>query len=504
MWWREAVVYQIYPRSFADASGDGVGDLEGLRSRLKYLEWLGVDALWLSPIYRSPMADFGYDVADYCDVDPLFGDLATFDALRAEAHSRGLRVLLDWVPNHTSDQHPWFVESRSSRDSPKRSWYRWRDGTPEKPPNNWPAAFGGGPAWTWDEGTEQWYLHTFLPEQPDLNWDEPEVVAAMHDVLRFWMDRGVDGFRADVVHLIGKDPALPDLATIDPAARHLMVVGKHDFHGTHELLRGIRGVLEEYPERMMVGEVNLSETALIAPYLGEDDELNLAFDFESLFVPWEAGAWRERIAHVEEIMGERWPTWVFSNHDQPRIRTRLGGSEARARAALVMVLTLRGTPFLYAGEELGLEDALVPPDRVVDPGGRDGCRAPIPWTADDPHGWPAEPWLPWPPDPGARSVEAQRTEPSSFLHLAHAVLAARRRSAALRTGTLRLLADAPEGVLAYERAADDEHRRVWVNFGPGAVELPSGWAAELRTDEESAGGNAAPLSADAAAILRPQ
>jgi alpha-glucosidase len=504
MWWREAVVYQIYPRSFADASGDGVGDLEGLRARLEYLEWLGVDALWLSPIYRSPMADFGYDVADYCDVDPLFGDLATFDALLEAAHSRGLRVLLDWVPNHTSDQHPWFVESRSSRDSPKRSWYRWRDGAPDTPPNNWPAAFGGGPAWTWDEGTEQWYLHTFLPEQPDLNWDEPEVVAAMHDVLRFWMDRGVDGFRADVVHLIGKDPALPDLAAIDPAARHLMVVGKHDFHGTHELLRGVRGVLEEYPERMMVGEVNLSETALIAPYLGEDDELHLAFDFESLFVPWEAGAWRERIAHVEEIMGERWPTWVFSNHDQPRIRTRLGGGEARARAALVMVLTLRGTPFLYAGEELGLEDAVVPPDRVVDPGGRDGCRAPIPWTADDPHGWPAEPWLPWPPDPGARSVETQRAEPSSFLHLAHAVLTARRASTALRNGGLRLLDDAPDGVLAYERAADDEHRRVWVNFGPGAVELPTGWEAELRTDEAAAGGEAAALSADAAAILRPQ
>jgi alpha-glucosidase len=501
MWWREAVVYQIYPRSFADASGDGIGDLEGLRSRLEYVEWLGGDAVWLSPIYPSPMADFGYDVADYCDVDPLFGDLATFDALVEEAHSRGLRVLLDWVPNHSSDRHPWFVESRASRDSPKRSWYRWRDGTPDAPPNNWPAAFGGGRAWTWDEPTGQWYLHTFLPEQPDLNWDEPQVVEAMHDVLRFWMDRGVDGFRADVVHLIGKDPALPDLSDIDPETGHLTVVGRHDFEGTHELLRDIRGVLEEYPERMMVGEVNLTGTALIAPYLGEDDELHLAFDFESLFVPWVAAAWHERIAHVEEIMGERWPTWVFSNHDQPRIRTRLGGSEARARAALVMVLTLRGTPFLYAGEELGLEDAVVPPERVVDPGGRDGCRAPIPWTADDHHGWPAEPWLPWPPEPGARSVEAQRADPSSFLHLARAVLSARRASAALRSGGVRLLDDAPEGVLAYERAAGEERRQVWVNFGPGAVELPRGWEAELRTDGATGGGE---LDADAAAIPRPR
>ena len=334
MWWQESVVYQIYPRSFADASGDGVGDLEGLRGRLGHLRSLGADALWLSPIYRSPMADFGYDVADYCDVDPLFGDLATFDALLADAHARDIRVLLDWVPNHTSDQHPWFVESRASRDSPKRDWYRWHDGTPDRPPNNWPAAFGGGPAWTWDEATEQWYLHTFLPQQPDLNWDNPEVVEAMHDVLRFWLDRGVDGFRADVVHLIGKDPALPDIPETDIVGSHLDVVGTHDYQGTHALLRGIRAVLDEYGgDRMIVGEVNLTRTELIAPYLGDSDELHLAFDFESLTVPWEAGAWRARIAHVEEVMGERWPTWVFSNHDQPRMRTRLGGSEARARAA---------------------------------------------------------------------------------------------------------------------------------------------------------------------------
>jgi alpha-glucosidase len=500
MWWRDAVVYQIYPRSFADASGDGVGDLDGLRAHLDHLRWLGVDALWLSPIYRSPMADFGYDVADYCDVDPLFGDLATFDALLDEAHGRGLRLLLDWVPNHTSDQHPWFVESRSSRDSPKRSWYRWRDGTPERPPNNWPAAFGGGPAWTWDGRTEQWYLHTFLPQQPDLNWDNAEVVAAMHDVLRFWMDRGVDGFRADVVHLIGKDPALPDVVELNPLGGHLSIVGSHDYAGTHELLRGIRRVLDEYPGRMMVGEVNLSETSLIAPYLGHDDELNLAFDFASLFVPWDAAAWRARIEHVESIMGERWPTWVLSNHDQPRIRTRLGGSEARARAALILVLTLRGTPFLYAGEELGLEDANVPPARVVDPGGRDGCRAPIPWTVGDGHGWPAEPWLPWPPEPSRRSVEAQRADPSSFLHLARAALGARRGSDALRRGTLRLLDDAPDGVLAWERASGDDRRRVWVNFGPHMVQLPGDWQAELRTD----GGEAGPLAADAAAILRPR
>jgi alpha-glucosidase len=498
MWWRDAVVYQIYPRSFADASGDGIGDLDGLRARLDHLRWLGVDAVWLSPVYRSPMADFGYDVADYCDIEPLFGDLATFDALLAQAHERGLRVLLDWVPNHTSDQHPWFLESRSSRESPKRSWYRWRDGSPDTPPNNWPTAFGEGPAWTWDEATEQWYLHTFLAQQPDLNWDEPEVVAAMHDVLRFWLNRGVDGFRADVVHLIGKDPTLRDLPTAQLAEGHHGVVSMHDFAGTHQLLRGIRHVLEEHPGSMMVGEVNLTRTELIAPYLGDDDELHLAFDFESLWVPWEAAAWRARIAHVESVMGRRWPTWVFSNHDQPRIRTRLGGSEARARAALVLLLTLRGTPFLYAGEELGLEDAVVPPERVVDPGGRDGCRAPIPWTTAPDHGWPFDPWLPWPPEPGARSVEAQRGDPGSMLQLARAILALRRASPALHRGGLELLDDAPDGVLAYERSDCGDRRRVWINFATAPAALPEGWVAELATADAGDG-----LPPDAAAVLRP-
>jgi alpha-glucosidase len=322
----------------------------------------------------------------------------------------------------------------------------------------------------------------------------------MHDVLRFWLDRGLDGFRADVVHLIGKDPALPDIPDTDIVGSHLDVVGTHDYHGTHELLRGIRAVLDEYPgERMMVGEVNLTKTELIAPYLGRSDELHLAFDFESLAVPWEAGAWRARIAHVEEVMGERSPTWVFSNHDQPRMRTRLGGSEARARAAVLMLLTLRGTPFLFAGEELGLEDARVPPERVVDPGGRDGCRAPIPWTKAPDHGWPADPWLPWPPEPGARSVEAERADQGSVLHLARAALALRRDSAALRCGGLELGDDAPDGVLAYERRAGDDRRLVWVNFAAAPAPLPEGLVVELATAETDDG-----LPPDAAAVLRPR
>jgi alpha-glucosidase len=275
-------------------------------------------------------------------------------------------------------------------------------------------------------------------------------------------------------------------------------VGSHDYEGTHHLLRGIRDVLDSYPDgRMMVGEINLTETALIAPYVA-DDELNLAFDFASLRVAWEAGAWRGRIVHVQEIMGPRWPTWVFSNHDQPRIRTRLGGVDARARAALVMLLTLRGTPFLYAGDELGLEDAEIPPDRVVDPGGRDGCRAPIPWAAGEGHGWPADPWLPWPPNPSQRSVETQRGDPRSMLTLSRTALDLRRASPALRGGTIELLDDAPAGVLAYERAAGDDRRRVWINFGPRPAALPQGWRAQLRTDDSDG-----PLAPDAAAVMAP-
>jgi len=329
-WWKTAVFYQIYPRSFCDASGDGVGDLEGVRRHLDHLVWLGVDALWLSPFYRSPMRDFGYDVADHCAVDPLFGTLADFDRLLAEAHARGLRVLVDWVPNHTSDQHPWFVESRASRASRRRGWYVWRDGSPDRPPNNWRAAFTNGPAWTWDAATRQWYLHLFLPEQPDLDWSHPEVGAAMHATLRFWLDRGVDGFRMDVIHLIGKDPALPDV----PAERAAIpACALHDDPRTHPLLRRIRRVLEEYPgERVMLGEVALPWTEKVAGYYGEGDELHLAFNFAPLFAPWEAAAWRARVGEVAACFDPRaaWPTWALSNHDNRRQRTRYG-SEARAR-----------------------------------------------------------------------------------------------------------------------------------------------------------------------------
>jgi alpha-glucosidase len=475
MWWRDAVVYQIYPRSFADGNGDGIGDLAGLRSRLEHLAWLGIDAIWLSPIFRSPMADFGYDVADHCDIDPVFGTLADADALVAEAHDLGIRVLLDWVPNHTSDQHPWFRE--------RPDYYVWRDGGPDGgPPNNWVRAFPfppALPAWTRDEATGRWYLHLFLPEQPDVDWENPALEAAMHDVLRFWLDRGVDGFRADVIHCIGKDPTLPDdppdVAGIPHCALNRQA-------RTHDLLRGIRAVLDEYApagERVMVGEVAIAGPGITehtATYAGPD-LLHLAFDFTPLHARWgEPARWRSRIARIDGAYADaddRWPTWVLSNHDNPRQRTRYGGTEAAARAAAMLLLGVRGTPFLYAGEELGLTDADVPPERVVDPGGRDGCRAPIPWSCDDGHGWGREPWLPFPPNADTRSVEAQRADPTSVLCLYRRLLAARKASAALRRGEQRLL-DVHDDVVAWERVEPEsgDRRVVLVSMGEKDVRVP--------------------------------
>ena len=473
-WWRSAVFYQVYPRSFSPSGPSPTGDLDGITAHLDHLSWLGVDAIWVSPFYPSPQADFGYDVSDFCDVDPTFGDLATFDRLLAGCHDRGLRLLVDLVPNHTSDQHPWFLAARSSRDDPRRDWYIWRDGDPATPPNNWTAAFTGESAWTWDDATDQWYLHQFLPAQPDLNWANPEVVEAMHGVMRFWLDRGVDGFRIDVVHGIGKDPALPD---DPPEAGGLPHATLNDTPQTHELIRGLRRLVDGYPgARLILGEVFLLTTEQVARYYGEGDELHLAFNFPPLFTPWDPGRWRRQIAETRHQIDERgaWPTWVLSNHDNKRHRTRYGGSEDRARAAVFLLLGLRGSPVLFAGEELGLEDAVVPPDRVVDPGGRDGARAPLPWTADPDHGWGVtDPWLPWPPEPDRRNVATLVADEGSIAHLYRRLLAARRATPALQLGDHADVA-APEGVIAWRRwlpGAGGEGALVAVNMGAEPARL---------------------------------
>jgi alpha-glucosidase len=508
----DGVVYQIYPRSFRDASGDGIGDLAGIAAGLDHLAWLGVDAVWLSPIYRSPMKDFGYDVSDHCDVDPVFGSLADLDALIAAAHERDLEVWLDFVPNHTSDQHPWFQDAIGSREAPKRDWYVWRDpGADGGAPNNWTRHFAdGAPAWTFEEATGQYYLHHFLPEQPDVNWANPELREAMLDVLRFWMARGVDGFRADVIHMIGKSPELRDdpieLQGIPRAGHH------HEPDATFPHLQAIRGCLDAVPGTTIVGEVNLPDAAQVATYAGPD-RLHLAFQFGLLYAPWEARSWRDTIRHVHssfEAVGVP-PTWVLSNHDWSRIASRAGGEDG-ARVAATLLFTLRGVPFLYMGDELGMADAVVPPERVVDPGGRDGCRAPLPWTreASRHHGWAGAPWLPWPPDPTEHSVQAQRDDERSILHLHRRLIALRRDHPSLRSGAMHHL-DVHDEVIAFERGGGTDVPeapaiRVLANLGGSDIEVEhaSGWRVVLTSDLDPAsegGGFSGSLPARSAVVL---
>jgi alpha-glucosidase len=499
-WWQRAVIYQVYPRSFADANGDAVGDLAGLLRRLDYLSALGVDALWLSPIFPSPMLDAGYDISDYRGIDPLFGCLEDFDQLLAAAHQRGLRVLLDFVPNHSSDQHPWFQESRSSKNNPKRDWYIWRD-----QPNNWRASIDGGSAWTWDETSQQYYLHFFLDQQPDLNWHNPEVVEAMHEVLRFWLDRGVDGFRVDVVHCVGKDQSFAD----DPrclAGEAMVHINDQPY--SHEVLRGLRLLVDAYPgERVLVGEVNIRSTARVAEYYGASDELHMSFNFPPLDAPWDPVSLRLCIREVEHQLKpvDAWPTWALSNHDNSRHRSRYGGSLRRARAAAVLLLSLRGTPFIYQGEELGLEDALITPQTQVDPGGRDGSRAPLPWLREPPHGWNGKaPWLPFPPQAAALSVEAQDRDRDSTLQLYRRLLALRKASPALSLGDWQELPSHPQ-VLAYRRQAGEQQCIVCINFAECAHAFPlSGdWAVAIASDGQGEGQSfSGQLGAEQAVILQ--
>jgi alpha-glucosidase len=422
------------------------------------------------------MADFGYDVSDYCDVDPVFGTLDDLDELIAACHARGIKFVLDWVPNHSSDQHPWFKASRSSRDNPKRDWYTWRDGktkSPPTPPNDWMSVFKAvGPAWTFDEGTRQWYLHSFMAEQPDLNWENPEVVAAMHDVLRFWMDRGVDGLRLDAIAKIAKDPLLRDHAKA--SRRH-----DEDWESIHGHLRGIRKVIDEYDDRMIVGEVALQDLHRVVGYLESGDQLHLAHNFVFIDQDWDAETYATSIADFEALAQRAeggsspvgvpaWPAWFLGNHDNPRPASRFdhdGLGARRSRAILVMLYALRGTPFIYQGEELGLPDAHIPPDRVVDVDGRDPERAPIPWTPDAPgYGFTTgEPWLPFVNDAGTLNAATQAADPHSSLHLARTLARLRATNATLITGAQKPV-DAGTGILAWTRETDKERLLVAVNF----------------------------------------
>lgn len=485
-WWRKGVIYQVYVRSFADSNGDGIGDLRGIIEHLDYLndgsdDSLGVDAIWLTPIYPSPLADYGYDVSDYTSIDPVYGDMGDFEELLLECHRRGLKVILDMVLNHTSSEHPWFKESRSSRDNPKRDWYIWRDGrAPGKPPNCWLSVMEGS-AWTLDEATGQYYYHAFLPEQPDINWRNPEARKAMLDACRFWLDKGVDGFRLDVINYLHEDQGLRD----NPRKigyrpyemqRHLYDRCRPE---DHEVVRELRSVLDRYPGAMMVGETYTDDPAEAAAYLGDGgDELHLAFNFDFALTGWSARRFQRSVDRWEKLMpGEGWPAYFLSNHDMPRHITRLGrrgDREARAKVAAVMLLTLRGTPFLYYGEEIGMPSSRIPRKRLRDPVGirfwplpvgRDCARTPMQWNGDAYAGFSwVEPWLPVDKSYRRVNVEAQVREPDSLLTLYRRLLRLRKEKPALQVGDYRPLPWADMGVYAYFREGKGARLAVFLNF----------------------------------------
>jgi alpha-glucosidase len=497
LWWQRGIVYQVYPRSFMDSNGDGIGDLPGILARLDYLRELGVDALWLSPIFPSPMKDFGYDVSDYTAVDRVFGTLADFDRLLQAAHARELKVILDFVPNHTSDQHPWFRASRASRDNAKRAWYLWRDPAPGGgPPNNWLSCFGGS-AWQFDPATDQYYYHAFLPEQPDLNWRNPEVVEAMLGVLRFWLERGVDGFRIDVLWHLVKDEHFGDNPPnsgwregMDPyhALVPLQTTDRPEVHG---LVRRMRGLLDQYSERALIGEIYLPLERLVR-YYGEDLQgAHLPFNFQLLSAPWDARHLANLIAEYERLLpAGAWPNWVLGNHDRPRIASRVG--PAQARVAAMLLLTLRGTPTFYYGDELGMCNVPIPPELVQDPferrvpgmgHGRDPVRTPMQWSAAPHAGFTTgRPWLPVASGHETVNVAAQRHDAKSMLALYKRLIALRRAEPALEVGSFHLLETAGD-VLAYRRG---DRFLVALNLGsaPQRLALPLNGTVALSTHVE--------------------
>jgi alpha-glucosidase len=477
-WWQRGVVYQIYPRSFQDSNGDGIGDLNGIRQRLDHLTWLGVDAIWLSPIFPSPMKDFGYDIADFIGIDPIFGTLNDFDALVEDVHRHGLKLILDFVPNHTSDRHPWFQEARRDRRSPKRDWYIWRDRAPDGgPPNNWLSEFGGS-AWELDDATGQYYYHAFLKEQPDLNWRHPDLVHAMHNVLRFWFDRGVDGFRIDVLHHLiedGKFRDNPPNPEFEPGMRPshaLLRAHTVDQPEIQAIITGLRKVADEYPDRVLIGEIHLPIERLVTYYGVELSGIHLPFNFNLIGAPWSAAVLREIIATYEAALPlGAWPNWVVGNHDTNRIASRVGASGARL--AMMLLLTLRGTPTMYYGEEIGMEDVPIPPELVQDPFeknvpgigvGRDPARTPMRWTPDNYAEFTAsQPWLPIGQNLAACNVESQARDPHSMLSLCRRLLKLRREHAALEIGDYVGLACDDE-CLTYLRRHDGRQLLVMLNF----------------------------------------
>jgi alpha-glucosidase len=479
-WWKTAAIYQIYPRSFLDTNGDGVGDLRGVRQKLPYLANLGIGAIWLSPIFKSPMVDFGYDISDHCAIDPLFGSADDFDHLLNDAHSLGLKLILDLVPNHTSSEHSWFLESRSSLTSPKRDWYIWRDPAPDGgPPNNWISAFGGS-GWQFDASTRQFYYHTFLSCQPDLNWRNSEVRDEIKKVMRYWLAKGVDGFRIDALWYLLKDkhfgnnPSNPDYRQGQPPDHRLLPLHTTDLPEVHEVIAELRRVSDEYDDRLLIGEIYLPPEKLVAYYGKNLEGVHLPFNFSLLETPWHARHLANLIDEYEAALPPgSWPNWVLGNHDRPRIATRVGAEQAKVAAMLL--LTLRGTPTVYNGDEVGMPMAPIPPDRVRDPFelnvpglglGRDGARSPIPWTSEPYAGFSTvEPWCPLIETWETTNVAALDQDPASILSLHRRLLELRTLYPVFAIGSYEAVLSTDD-VLLYRRVCDEVEALIALNLGP--------------------------------------
>ncbi len=472
LWWQRGIIYQIYPRSFQDSNQDGIGDLQGILTRLDYLKWLGIDAIWISPIYPSPMADFGYDISDYTGIHSLFGSLADFDTLVEQVHARQMKIILDLVPNHTSDQHPWFLEARSSRDNPKRDWYIWQDARPDGSlPNNWLSVFGGS-AWEWDEPTQQYYYHAFLKEQPDLNWRNPEVQKAMLDVMRFWLDKGVDGFRIDVMWHMIKDkqlrdnPANPDYQQHMATYEQLLPFYSTDQPEVHEIVKKMRDLLDSYDDRMMIGEIYLPIHKLVMYYGVNNKGAHLPFNFQLIALPWDAKVIASAVDQYEGALpSDGWPNWVLGNHDQPRITSRVG--LAQARVAAMLLLTLRGTPTIYYGDEIGMRDVPIPFEEVQDPQGlnmpdknlsRDPARTPMQWNQSAQAGFTqGKPWLRLDRIYQRVNVENQKDDPYSMLLLYKRLIELRHSELSLTVGNYTPVYSDTQ-MLAFIRQAENQPR----------------------------------------------
>ncbi len=488
-WWKEAIVYQIYPRSFYDSNDDGIGDLEGIRQKLDYLKDLGINAIWVSPVYPSPGKDCGYDISNYVDIDPVFGNLEGFKRLLKDAHEKGIKVLMDLVINHTSEEHPWFVESREG-NTHKRDWYLWHPGKNGKKPNNWMASLELTNGWFWDEKRKEYYLSTFTKHQPELNWRNPEVKEEIFKVLRFWLDMGVDGFRMDVVNWYIKDDQFRD----NPWSLKLFpdLFQKHIYDRnrpeTHEICKDIRKLADSYPgERMLVGEIFTDNAEEAASYHGKNlDELHMAFNFHFMYQFWGAKKfYRSIVRWYKALPSGAWPNFTLSNHDYIRHFTRYKWgrfSEPRARLAVTMLLTLRGTPFMYYGEEIGMENTKVPRGKAMDPlerfpliPGRARARTPMQWSSQINAGFSKhEPWLPINPKFTHVNVEDEGRDPASLLSYYKAIIALRQSSDTLRKGDFQFLLNEHSHLMAYERTLDGKKAIVVMNFAHHEVFIPDG------------------------------